>query len=51
VTDENIPNKKRITPKYSYHKDANMQYPLSKEFIADQKRRSERFIKKGRGKK
>jgi hypothetical protein len=50
MTYEIIKNKKKIIPKYSHHEYANMQHPLPKEYIADQKRRSERFIKKG-GKK
>jgi hypothetical protein len=50
MTDIIIPNRKKRLQKYTHHEDSNMQNPLPKEFIADQKRRSERFMKKG-GKK
>jgi hypothetical protein len=46
---EIIPNRKKKQLKYQYNNYTNST-PLSSEFIADQKRRSMRFVKKG-GKK
>jgi hypothetical protein len=42
-----IPNRKKNLPKYSHHEDSNMQNPLPREFIADQRKRSLRYTKKG----
>ncbi len=46
MTYERIPNRKKVKPKYEYHKDANST-SLPPDFIEDQRRRSMRFVKKG----
>jgi hypothetical protein len=42
-----IKNKKKNLPKYSHSEDSDMQHPLSREYIANQKRRSLKYTKGG----